>query len=148
MFVFFQKKNKYKEQDVSIFTSDQITKTYTYSKECKETIWQSLVKLVTSIFIYSSSKLYIFRAHKKLMICLTVCNHQKKKKSLSVYAKNHSLTVLKARIIVFDSQARTYLHEKTMAEQMLLPGTPSRSYKMAVLASIHRSCGMSYYRCP
>jgi len=38
--------------------------------------------------------------------------------------------------IVFESVARTSSHERTMAEQMLLPDTPSRSYRMAARASI------------
>jgi len=33
--------------------------------------------------------------------------------------------------IVIESVARTSLHERTMAEQRLLPSTPSRSYRMA-----------------
>jgi len=33
--------------------------------------------------------------------------------------------------IVYESVARTSLHKRTMAEQRLLPSTPSRSYRMA-----------------
>jgi len=33
--------------------------------------------------------------------------------------------------IVIESVARTSLHERTMAEQRLLPSKPSRSYRMA-----------------
>jgi len=71
-----------------------------------------------------------------------------------MYARNPPLPVFseyeesKAKVIELDSPARTYLHEKTMAEQMLLPGMPSRSYKMAVLDSIHQTCGKSCHRFP
>jgi len=66
--------------------------------------------------------------------------------SLTIFSENEEL---KARVILeLDSPARTHLHEKTMTEQMLLPGMPSRSYKMVVLESIHQTCGMSCHRLP